>query len=68
MFPTKSERHYHIRWSNSNVDWKAFPSSEEAEKLAKQIKRPNESYVIEEQDAECERCRPFKPKRAQLFL
>ena len=59
-----SENHYHIRWSNSNLDWKPFPTSEEAAKFAKHLKRPNESYLIEERDSDCERCRAFKSQAA----
>ena len=52
-----SERHYHIRWSDSNVDWKPFNTSEQAREVAERIKRPNENYIIEEYDGGCERCR-----------
>ena len=38
-----SEIHYHIRWSDSVLDWKAFPTEEEATHLARQIKKPNET-------------------------
>jgi hypothetical protein len=40
----KSEIHYHIRWSNSLLDWKPFPKKEEAIELAGGIRKPNESY------------------------
>jgi hypothetical protein len=59
---TVSGIHYHIRWirsSDSSLDWKPFPTKEEAVKLAGQIKRPHESYVIEERDNKCERCQAF---------
>ncbi len=57
-----SERHYHIRWSK--LDWKPFPTREEAIKVAKQIKKPDESYVIEERDDRCERCMALNLKAA----
>jgi hypothetical protein len=65
--PMNSGNHYHIRWSKSNVDWKPFPTSEEARREAEWIKKPNESYVIEERDSGCESCRAFKSKAATLF-
>jgi len=56
----KSEIHYHIRWSNSLLDWKPFPKKEEAIELAGRIRKPNESYMIVERDSECEKCKAFK--------
>ena len=53
----KSGIHYHIRWSDSSVDWKPFPTKEEATILAGQIKKRNESFIIVERDDECERCK-----------
>jgi hypothetical protein len=58
-----SEKHYHIRWSK--FDWKRCPTREEASKTAEQIKKPNESYVIEERDDGCEICTAFKSKGAR---
>jgi hypothetical protein len=55
----QSKTHYHIRWSDSSLDWKAFPTKEAATKLAALIKKRDESYSIEEFDYECERCRAF---------
>jgi len=58
-----SEIHYHIRWirsSESSLDWKPFPTEEEAMKAAGQLKRPNEIYIIEKHDNECERCKAFR--------
>jgi hypothetical protein len=52
--------HYHIRWSNSSVDWKPFPKREDAIELAGQIRKPSESYMIVEGDSDCERCKAFK--------
>ena len=58
--PIKSGIHYHIRWSDSSLDWKPFPTKEDATEVAGQIKKPNESYTIVERDNECERCKTFK--------
>jgi len=55
-----SNIHYHIRWSDSMLDWKAFASEEEASHLAKNIKKKNESYAIVERDEQCERCNAFR--------
>lgn len=52
--------HYHICWSDSTLDWKRFPTKEEAIELAGHIKRPNESYMIVERDGECERCKVIR--------
>ena len=54
--------HYHICWSNSSLDWKPFPTKEEATIVAKSIKKPNENYIIVERDDDCERCEEFKSK------
>ena len=59
---TKSEIHYHILWSNSSLDWKPFSTKEEATKVAGQIKKRNESFVIVERDDECERCKEWRSK------
>ncbi|HEV2714799.1 MAG TPA: hypothetical protein VGU64_06005, partial [Terriglobales bacterium] len=42
---SKSAIHYHIRWSNSSLDWQPFPTEEEATTLAGQIKKRNESFT-----------------------
>jgi hypothetical protein len=57
--------HYHIRWSDSSLDWKPFPTKEEAKILAGEIKKRNESFVIVERDDECERCKMFESKLQQ---
>lgn len=56
----KPKIHHHIRWSNSLIDWKPFPTAEEAMEKAKQIKKRDESYIILERDDECERCKEFR--------
>jgi GAF domain-containing protein len=48
--------HYHIRWSNSKLDWEAFSTSDEAQAQAKQLVRLGESYVIEQVDGDCPQC------------
>jgi len=48
--------HYHIRWSDSKLDWEAFRSQQEAETEAKQLVRAGESYTIEQFDGKCPRC------------
>lgn len=50
--------HYHIRWDNSNLDWEAFQTEEEAKASAEQLKRIGEDYVIEKLDGNCHRCKP----------
>jgi GAF domain-containing protein len=49
--------HYHIRWSNSKLDWEAFPSPAEAQAQAQQLVRRGESYVIEQVNGDCPQCR-----------
>jgi len=57
----KLDIHYHIRWSSeSRLDWKPFPTEEEAMKAAGQLRRANEIYIIEKRDNECERCQAFR--------
>lgn len=54
--------HYHIRWSESKLDWEAFGTREEAETAAKQLVRPNENYSIEQFDGHCPRCGEMRPR------
>ena len=55
--------HYHIRWSSdSRLDWKPFPTQEEATEEAEGMKRPHENYKILERNEECERCKEFRLK------
>lgn len=54
--------HYHICWSESSIDWKAFATKEEATALAERIKKPNERYTIVERHEGCERCTLFKSR------
>jgi hypothetical protein len=59
--------HYHICWSDSSLDWKAFPTKEEAVKLAERVKKTTESYIIVERNSECERCKAFRLKATQAI-
>ena len=58
----KSQTHYHIRWSDSSLDWKPCETKEEATKLAGLINKRHESYAIEEFDEECQRCKALRSK------
>jgi hypothetical protein len=58
----KSGMHYHILWSGSALDWKPFPTKEEALKLGGAIKKRNETFTVLENDGECERCKAFRSK------
>lgn len=56
--------HYHIRWSNSKLDWQRFSTREEAEQAARQMLRPGETFTLEHLDDEtCVQCLNFR-KRA----
>jgi len=57
-------KHYHIRWSNSHLDWQAFQTKEEAREDAERLKLPGESYSIVEQDGACPRCVEIKDRRS----
>jgi len=48
--------HYHIRWTDSKIDWQAFLTKDEAVVEAERLKRVNENYSIQEHDGNCERC------------
>ena len=52
--------HYHIRWADGKLDWEAFPTEEEARLAAKQLMRPEETYVIMSLDGNCSRCTGFQ--------
>jgi hypothetical protein len=58
------EMHYHIRWSNSELDWERFSTSQEAEQAARQLVRPGETFTLEQVDEKnCMHC-PEVCKRA----
>ena len=49
--------HYHIHWSGkATLDWERFETKAEAEKSARELVHPHESYTIEEHDGTCPRC------------
>lgn len=54
--------HYHIRWSDSKLDWEAFSTSSEAQAQAQaqaqaeQLVRQGETYFIEQLDGDCPQC------------
>jgi hypothetical protein len=55
---SSSRLHYHIHWSTAaKLDWQAFETREEADALARDIARSDESYTIEAANGDCERCR-----------
>jgi hypothetical protein len=50
--------HFHIRWSGkTTLDWERFSTRKEAEASAKQLVQQDETFMIEEHDATCLRCR-----------
>jgi len=56
-----AQSHYHIQWTpDATLDWKAFPTKEEATRVAHRIKQPCETFTIVERDDECERCKEFR--------
>jgi hypothetical protein len=49
--------HYHIRWSESTIDWERFSTREDAEQAARQLARPGEGFTIEPVEGEtCMQC------------
>lgn len=42
--------HYHIRWSDSKLDWKPFRTREEAEQAARRLARRGETFTVEHAD------------------
>lgn len=53
--------HYHIRWSDSKIDWQVFQTKDEAVAEAERLKLPEENYEIEERDGNCNRCLSLIP-------
>jgi hypothetical protein len=50
--------HYHIRWSDSKLDWERYNTRAEAEAGVRQLMRVGETYTVEEfSDSGCPRCR-----------
>ena len=56
-----SMNHYHIRWAESEIDWQAFQTKNEAVAEAERLKRLEEDYKIEERDGNCDRCKRLIP-------
>lgn len=55
--------HYHIRWSDSKLDWERFSTRQEAERAATQLARPGETFTLEHvDDKTCIQCLKI-PKR-----
>jgi hypothetical protein len=52
--------HYHIRWSNSELDWEPFCTQEEAEVSALDLVLLDESYIIQQFDEACSACAALK--------
>lgn len=49
--------HYHIRWSDSKLDWERFSTRQEAERAAGQLVRPGETFTLEHvDDKTCTQC------------
>jgi len=49
--------HYHIRWSDSSLDWERFSTLQEAEQSARQLARPGETFTLERvDDKTCMQC------------
>jgi hypothetical protein len=49
--------HYHIHWcEKASLDWAFFDTRAEAEKAARLLVLPGETYTIEEHDGSCPQC------------
>ena len=58
--------HFHICWSDSKLDWEAFPTREEGITRAKELVLPGETYVIEQFDGACPRCKTLDNSKDPL--
>lgn len=56
------QAHFHIRWDSGRLDWEPFNSGDEAERRAKELVRPTESYRIERFDNTCQFCKEWLAK------
>lgn len=52
--------HFHVRWGSLKMDWEAFETEDEAKAQGERLKRPGESYVIEERDGDCQICKKLQ--------
>ena len=49
--------HYHIRWSDSKLDWERFTTRQEAEQAARKLARSGETFTLEHvEDKTCMQC------------
>ena len=48
--------HYHIRWSNGQIDWQVYATESDAAAGAEQLARPDETFTIVKFDGSCPRC------------
>jgi hypothetical protein len=53
--------HFHIRWNDQTLDWEYFGPREEAGEQALFLKRPGETFRVEEVLVEC----PLRKKTGQ---
>lgn len=44
--------HYHIRWSDSQVDWERFNTPQEAEQAGRRLALRGETFTLEHVDDE----------------
>jgi len=55
--------HYHIRWSDSKLDWERFSTREAAEHTATQLARPGERFTLEHvEDETCIQCQKISKR------
>ena len=54
-FPTSV--HFHIRWVSGKLDWERHATRFDAERSAKRLVGPRETYRIEEADGHCRVCK-----------
>jgi hypothetical protein len=59
---SKNGLHYHIHWSGKSLDWESFSTHEEAEKSARQLALPGETYTVEEHGESCPQCQSLMKK------
>jgi hypothetical protein len=56
----REDMHYHIRWSDSKLDWQRFSTRQEAEQAVRRLARPGETFTLEHfDDKTCMQCRNF---------
>jgi hypothetical protein len=60
-------QHFHIRWSGAKLDWEVFPTPEEAERQAHELKLPGETFTIEQFDGNCPQCSEIRKPLAKAY-